>query len=130
MPWIVHGSKEGYYDFTLSDTRDEAAGKFNAAATARRLLVHPLSELEVREVVVLERRSDEDKLIATLLHGERIGLLERVPGKPTVAYKAPTVTEGTCITCGRPKSFGSGKRCRECYSAQTAKNALWKKRDD
>lgn len=126
MPWIVHGSKEGYFDFTLSDSEYETAIKFNDAAAARRLLVHPFSELEVREVVVLERRAPDDKLAAVLLHGERKGLFERLHGTPTVKYQTPKQPGPACIDCGRPRSMSAGQRCRECYSARAAKNALWK----
>jgi len=128
MPWAVWGSKEGYFDFTLSETKEEAAGKFNSMVVARRVLVHPLSELEVRLVDVLQPRSLDAQIAAALLRGERAGDVERLPGKPTVEYKPPSKAGGTCMDCGRPRSFGSGKRCRECYSARSAKNALWRKK--
>lgn len=126
MPYAIHGSKEGYFEFTISDTGDAAIEKLNEAATHKRVLIHPLSTLEVRFVKVLERRSPEDQIAAVMLRGEKAGLFERGHGKTTVKYQQPKQPGPACIDCGRSRSASAGQRCRECYSARAAKNALWK----
>lgn len=128
MPYAVHGSEEGFFKFSVADTPDEAIAKFNATVAARRALVHPMSTITVREVTVkwTKPRQLEDRLVATILRAHRRGAVERLPGKPTVEYKAPKRAGDKCVDCGRAKSYGAGLRCRECYSARAGKNALWK----
>lgn len=75
-----------------------------------------------------KQRAIEDQIVPALLHLKRMGLADSSPGQPSQSYKKPQKVDSqqpVCKDCGRPKSYGS-TRCRECYSAASAKNAIWR----
>lgn len=74
-----------------------------------------------------EAAVQELRKVSRLAHRMFVRREFRKPG-PIQEYRPPVVkgrksdcNAGVCIDCGRPRSFTSGKRCRECFSKKVHK---------